>query len=169
MVTTRLLRQVPFLGVEGLHLACAASGFLHTVLGVSANAISSHQRGLLQLAWSWSLKDVAMIANVALTGATFTSLGRLGNEPLLVSSFASGVAARLLVLELLPQAWLPDLNPHFAAFKVQFAPVADVGVRSRGTVGSCAGGILRWVAVRAPRARARGDSSARAGVRPSFC
>lgn len=149
MFTTRLLRQVPFLGVEGLHLFCFLSGLLHTLLGVSATAISAHQRGLLILSWGWSVKDVAMIANVALTGATFASLSRLGNEPLLTVSFASGLAARLLVLEHLPPAWLPDLNPQLAPLGVQFAPVAEQGVRSSGGVGSCAGGLFRWIGVSA--------------------
>jgi len=146
MVTTRMLRKVPFLGVEGLHIACALCGFLHTILGVSSSAISLHQSGMLELAWHWSLKDVAMVANVALTGATFTSLSRLGNEPPFTASFASGVALRLLALELMPPAWLPDVNAHLAPFNVRFAPVDEIATRSRNGVGSCAGGFFRWMA-----------------------
>jgi len=148
MFTSSMLRKIPMVGPEALHLLCAMCGTLHCVLGVSANTISSHQadKGLLVLAWSWSFRDVAAIANIALLGATYASLGRLGNEPSFCASFASGVALFLLAADSGPSGWWAELNRRLTPLGVQFAPVGEIAVRARGGVGSCAGGLFRWFA-----------------------
>lgn len=156
LVVGHVLRKwVPQMSYEAHHLVVMFFGVMHTLLGVSAHSIEEHANRegakMLQLAWSWSFKDVLCIMHMCLLGATCTNMSSLGNEPAYASSFAAGIALRIA----LAQDSVKQLTPfQFAAGQL------EVGLRNLGItlvaseevvaysgdgIGDCAGGPFRMM------------------------
>jgi len=131
--------------------------FLHTLLcaGKSQIADMAASEGLLQLQWMWSVRDVLAVANVMALGATFAATAGGGNEPAFCASFASGIALRMLMYELLPIRLATSLASLLRdKAQIELVGVDEVAVRAGRGVGTCSGGPVRFLlgSVSAPHA-----------------
>ena len=104
MMTAQVLHKVPAMRPELHHLLLVCVGLLHTLLCAGKSPLHEMHApdggALLQLTWSWSAKDVLAIANIVALGATFSSAAGGGNEPFFCTSFAAGIALRMVLYEL---------------------------------------------------------------------
>jgi hypothetical protein len=148
-----LLQRIPKMGARVLRLALFCFGLVHTFLEASAVRQVETSAGDIQvvLKWQWSLSDVLLSANLVLMGATFTAVSRAGNAPGLLSSFASGVAVRIVVGMHVPPAISDAAGGVWEALfpaddmRVQFQPASEVSSWAGGGVGDCGGGPLRML------------------------
>ena len=170
LLAGQLLRRIGIVPPELLHLLLVAAGALHTVLAASdaalqgtATADGGAAGALLQLQWVESSRDVMTVASIALLGASFAAASGSGNEPPFCASFASGVAIRMALYDVMAPSdggativsqALGTASSGFAsllraACRVEFVGADAVAVRCGGLVGTCGGGPLRaalaWV------------------------
>lgn len=153
LVVSYILRShVPKLSSDGIHLMLLCFGFLHTVLGASANQIRQGAElnpNMIKLEWHWGIKDAMMIANIVSIGTLFSNVGYLGNEPLMITTFGAGVALRMLLNDASP--YLPDLGISKMLFgrgklfdiPVTFSTMAEVATHCSNGIGDCTGGPFR--------------------------
>lgn len=151
LVIMSFLQRLPKIGADALHLGVFFFGVVHTFLEASAVHRMETAAGDMQvvLKWQWTLSDVLLAANLVLVGSTFASVSRNGNGPALLSSFASGVAVRVLMSMLVPagaaeaasSAWEALFPPD--EMLVQFQTNAEVSSWAGAGVGDCGGGPLR--------------------------
>ena len=144
-LTAQFLSRVPAMRPEVQHVLLIMSGALHTLLCSSkAQLEEMGSDEVLQLQWSWSVKDVFAVANVILLGATFSSTAGGGNEPPFCLSFAAGITLRVILYD-----WMPNSSAaQLATFvrqqaQIELIGVDQVAVRAGGSIGTCSGGPVR--------------------------
>jgi len=146
-----VMRKVPNMYYETLHLMCVFFGFIHTWIGVTpdevegrASAGTSHQR----LLWEWNYRDCIFLVFIVMTGALSASHSHLGNEPCLTTSFGSGVAFRMLVTTDFIQdfglvQWFTSLIYDFLnMINIQISTSDEMTTYSGGGIGGCGGGMF---------------------------
>lgn len=147
----RLPTQVPAMRPELHHVLLITAGALHTILCAGKSQLTEMEANeLLQLQWSWSIRDVLTVTNVMTLGATFSSTAGGGNEPSFCASFAAGVALRMLIYDYVPLGLSNSLAATVRkSAQLELVGVDEVAVRAGGGIGTCAGGIVRaslgWV------------------------
>ena len=151
LVIMSFLQRIPKMRAANLHLALFFFGVVHTFLEASAVRRVETSAGDTQvvLKWQWGLSDVLLASNLVLMGSTFAAVSRNGNGPGMLSSFASGVAVRILASMVTPAslahlahtAW-ESLFPADDML-VQFQPSSEVSSWAGGGVGDCGGGPLQ--------------------------
>jgi hypothetical protein len=106
MLTSQLLHRVPSMRPEMHHVLLIAAGALHTILCATKSQLHalSEAPDLLQLQWSWSLHDVLAVCNAMALGAAVASYSGEGNPIPFCSSFAAGLAMRMVFHEASPAA-----------------------------------------------------------------
>ena len=150
MMTAQVLHKVPAMRPELHHLLLVCVGLLHTLLCAGKSPLHEMHApdggALLQLTWSWSAKDVLAIANIVALGATFSSAAGGGNEPFFCTSFAAGIALRMVLYELMP-ARASSALAHLLRdkAKIELIGVDEVAVRAGRGVGTCSGGPVRFL------------------------
>lgn len=157
LIVQSLKRFVPNLNYETQHMVAFFFGFVHTFVGVTAMQVEQHaemaanEENVLKLQWQWEAKDIAMVVNMAVLGASFCSFSRLGNEPMWTLSFASGLAIRILLaddgvrdnpLVTTVGGMASDL---FLNIRLQFEQVDSMVMSAGGGIGDCGGGYFRSV------------------------
>ena len=149
MITAQILHKVPAMRPEMHHALLVLVGLLHTLLCAGKSPLHDLQApdgGVLQLTWSWSVKDVLAIANVVALGATFSSTAGGGNEPFFSASFAAGIALRMLLYETMPKQAAGALARLLKdRAQIELIGVDEVAVRAGGGVGTCSGGPVRFL------------------------
>lgn len=140
-------RRVPAMFYEYHHFLCMMFGFIHTWIGVTANEVerqAESEAALYRLQWEWNYRDLIMVLFMCLVGAENTVHSALGNEPAYTSSFASGIALRILlesVRTFSAVEWMEDsVSQLLMRFGIQVATSPDQLVYSGGGVGDCGGG-----------------------------
>ena len=96
------------------------------------------------LQWTWSHHDVLAVANLVLLGSTYQAAAMQGNEPLFTTSFAVGVAMRVLLHNAFGSS-APHINALIKHFRVVIDPAEESLTSSGGGVGDCGGGPFRIV------------------------
>jgi hypothetical protein len=140
-----LVSKFPRLGYESLHVSLIFFGFTHTVLGVRGDIMQqAKSKEVLQLMWSFGLRDIMSLGDLIINGATYTAGSSIGNDPLLTTTFSSGMALRIMST-LVP--WTP--GPEYAeallakgGLNVKFENHRESVVAGWG-VGDCGGGMFR--------------------------
>eukprot|EP00941_MAST-03F_sp_MAST-3F-sp1_P003332 g3332.t1 len=165
---------------DTIHFILFLCGAAHTILGVRADAIHNYadnaaETDVLRLEWQWGLKDAVTLANLALLGATFSSVGGLGNETGFIGTFASGLAGRIFVEEYRSHSFAKACSAQlsYVSFlftllydimklgvmkcleivglemlgegKIQFSTMEEVALRAGNGIGDCAGGPMRML------------------------
>lgn len=144
-------RRIPTFFYEYHHLLCMMFGFIHTWIGVTASEVerqAENEHGVQRLLWEWSYRDCIMVLFLCLTGAENSVYSSLGNEPAYTSSFASGIALRILfesdfVRDFSLTKMLRDSvtnKLHFYGIQVDTAD--EQLVYGGGGVGDCGGGTF---------------------------
>jgi len=150
-----LRKWVPQMGYEAHHLLCMFFGSMHTLLGVSASQVEDYANRegakVLQLAWTWSFKDVLAIMHMCLLGSTVTAASSLGNEPSYASSFAAGIALRIALAQ---DSVKGQAVFQFASRKIEeklklagvvIVASEEVVAYSGDGIGDCGGGPFRMM------------------------
>jgi len=149
MMIGQVLRKIPSMKYEYLHVMCFWFGFLHTWLGVTTEEVeqqAGRDYGVLRLHWEWGFRDCASAAFMILIGASSTSHSSLGNEPSFTASFASGVAMRILLyFDFIQDSQLVKVVTDYAnstlrQLGMQVVTSDEMTVISHGGVGDCSGG-----------------------------
>ena len=142
-----LRNWVPAMRSETLHVGLVFFGLIHTWMNINESQLAAQGEsgGMLHLQWAWSFRDVTSVGNVVHMGALFSNVGQLGNEPMMCTSFAAGVALRMVLHELTPRWIVKPFTKMLHEAKVVLHKSDDIAARSFGRVGSCAGGPLRMM------------------------
>ena len=107
IATAQVLHRLPGLRAETQHLLVLLVGALHTLVCAGKSQLMELEKapeGLLQLQWTWGMRDVFAIANMLLIGASFSTAAATFNEPPFCASFAAGLALRIAIYEATPSA-----------------------------------------------------------------
>jgi hypothetical protein len=110
IATAQVLHRLPGLRAETQHLLVLLVGALHTLVCAGKSQLMELEKapeGLLQLQWTWGMRDVFAIANMLLIGASFSTAAATFNEPPFCASFAAGLALRIAIYEATPSTRHP--------------------------------------------------------------
>ena len=114
IATAQVLHRLPGLRAETQHLLVLLVGALHTLVCAGKSQLMELEKapeGLLQLQWTWGMRDVFAIANMLLIGASFSTAAATFNEPPFCASFAAGLALRIAIYEATPSALPTTRHP----------------------------------------------------------
>mmetsp|Transcript_42668 Transcript_42668/g.117723 ORF Transcript_42668/g.117723 Transcript_42668/m.117723 type:complete len:689 (+) Transcript_42668:111-2177(+) len=150
-----LRKWVPQMSYEAQHLLCSFFGAVHTLLGVSASQVENYAskegQSVLNLAWSWSFKDVLCVMHMCLLGSTVTAVSALGNEPSYAASFASGIALRIALAQDSVRGLGPvkllgqNLEVLLRNSGISLDATEEVVAYSGNGIGDCGGGPFRML------------------------
>jgi len=146
IATAQVLHRLPALRAETQHLLVLLVGAVHTLVCAGKSQLMELEKapeGLLQLQWTWGMRDVFAIANMLLIGASFSTAAATFNEPPFCASFAAGLALRIAIYEVCPP-WLGEgLRRLMRSQNLEYVGLDQVAARAVGRIGSCGGGPVR--------------------------
>jgi hypothetical protein len=149
MIIGHTIREwVPAFTCETLYCVVFFFGVVHTYIGVSEGQIAfaaEQNSAFIPLAWEYSFRDVVSVANLAMLGASFSAHAANANEPGFVTAFASGLAVRTQLAEVVPAVLAGSFTRGLAQMKLVLANAEEVVTRCGGGIGDCAGGPFRML------------------------